>query len=108
GGAFPATRCSALPLSRGRLQRRRRLGLFADDLVHISCPGEPTKRGLASPAPVEPPFRETPSPVVVPSIRVQVATRANELCPRVPLSECAIDYDGVEAGDVQSLHASFY
>ncbi|CAM9430767.1 unnamed protein product [Scytosiphon promiscuus] len=54
------------------------------------------------------PDPSTPSPVALPAIRVSVETRAHEWCPRVPLSECAIDYDGIESGDVRSLHASFY
>jgi len=50
----------------------------------------------------------TPAPVVRPAIRYSVETTAHEWCPKVPLSECVVDYEGVESGDVRSLHASFY
>ena len=50
----------------------------------------------------------TSSPVVVPAIRVNIETTAREWCPRIPLSDCTVDLDGIASGDVRSLHASFY
>lgn len=50
----------------------------------------------------------TPAPVVQPAIRYNLETMAHEWCPRVPLSECVVDSEGVDSGDVRSLHASFY
>lgn len=51
---------------------------------------------------------ETPAPVVLPAIRVNVETEAYDYCPRIPLSNLTIDWEGVESGDVRSLHASVY
>lgn len=50
----------------------------------------------------------TPAPVVLPAIRVNVEAEAYDYCPRIPLSNLTIDWDGVESGDVRSLHASVY
>eukprot|EP00752_Nemacystus_decipiens_P005340 g4844.t1 len=50
----------------------------------------------------------TPSPIALISIRYNLETTAHEWCPRVPLSECAIDYEGVDAGYVRAIYASFY
>lgn len=33
---------------------------------------------------------------------------AHSWCPVIPLSELTIDRDGIDSGDVQSLHASVY
>lgn len=72
---------------------------YDDDAFYSGTTPSPAAAATAPP---------TPSPVVRPAIRFNVETTAHEWCPRVPLSECAVDYEGVESGSVRSLHASFY
>lgn len=50
----------------------------------------------------------TPAPQVQVAIRYNVETTAYDWCRKIPLSECAVDYAGVDSGYVRALQASFY